>query len=221
VHNLETKESYWKIPSELQAGVDEFDRLETEKKMRLERGDGSEEVSDATLTRDLDAEDPNARDDPEEDENSEEYEEVEMTDEEEQNSPKHLKSEDHGPEQAVEFTEDDIAFQLAALGQDNGSYDENNWGDEMENELTEDDSKGLFKDMLDDFGINPYATWEKLVEEGKLVDDERYLVLASMKARKETWEEWSREKIRELREQRSKQEKQDVSMDHPLVFLMP
>jgi hypothetical protein len=84
--------------------------------------------------------------------------------------------------------------------------------------MTAEDSTALFKDLLTDFGINPYSPWEKLIEEGKLVDDLRYTALTSMKARKETWEEWSREKIKVLREQRAKEEKKDPRIPF-LAFL--
>jgi hypothetical protein len=76
-------------------------------------------------------------------------------------------------------------------------------------EITAEDSAALFKDLLNDFGVNPYSPWEKLVEEGKLVDDLRYTALPTMKARKETWEEWTRERIKVLKEQRAREEKKD------------
>jgi hypothetical protein len=166
--------------------------------------------------------------DDQEAEDSSEYEEVEVTDDEdgEENPSKRQKTEDDGPEEPIEFNEDDIAFQLAAMGQeyglDPGEYGDENmedWEEGVEGlEITHEDSAALFKDLLNDYGINPYSPWEKLVEEGKLVDDLRYTTLTSMKSRKEIWEEWSREKIKLLRDLRAKEEKKDPRIPY-LAFL--
>lgn len=164
---------------------------------------------------------------PEAAEDSSEYEEVEVTDDEEdeENPSKRQRTEEDGPEEPVEFNEDDIAYQLAAMGQeyglDPGEYGDETmagWDEGQGLEMSEEDSAALFKDLLNDFGINPYSPWEKLVEEGKLVDDLRYTALSSMKARKEVWEEWSREKIQVLRDLRAKEEKKDPRIPY-LAFL--
>jgi hypothetical protein len=161
-------------------------------------------------------------------EDSSEYEEVEVTDDEddEENPSKRQKTEDGGSEEPKEFNEDDFAFQLAALGQqyglDPGEYGDENmvdWEEGVEGlEITHEDSAALFKDLLNDYGINPYSPWEKLVEEGKLVDDLRYTALTSMKSRKEVWEEWSRDRIKLLRDLRAKEEKKDPRIPY-LAFL--
>ncbi|PSR78359.1 hypothetical protein BD289DRAFT_376844 [Coniella lustricola] len=124
--------------------------------------------------------------------------------------------------QPVEFDEADIAFQLQAMGQDygleQGEYDDgrmDEWPEGAEGlELSEEDAKALFKDLLNDFRINPYSPWEKLIEEGKVIDDSRYTVLSTMKDRRDVWDEWSREKIQELKEQRAKQERRDPKMPY-------
>ena len=161
-------------------------------------------------------------------EESSEYEEVEVTDDEadEVNSSKRQRTEEPEPDDPVEFNEDDIAFQLAAMGHEYGlepgEYDDGNmedWDEGAEGmQLSDEDAAALFKDLLNDFRINPYSTWEKLVEEGKLVDDTRYTALKTMKARKEIWEEWTREKIKQLRELRAKEEKKDPRIPY-LAFL--
>ncbi|KAI9826564.1 MAG: hypothetical protein M1832_006160 [Thelocarpon impressellum] len=84
--------------------------------------------------------------------------------------------------------------------------------------LTEEDSTGLFKDLLDDHGINPYSTWEKIIEEGKIIEDNRYTVLPNMKSRKEVWGKWSRDRIQRLKEAREKEEKKDPRIPY-LAFL--
>lgn len=159
---------------------------------------------------------------------SSEYEEVEVTDdEEESNGDEHATKrqrtgESADDEQPVEFDEADIAAQLQAMGEDYGldpgEYDDGNMDDWPEGaagiEISEEDAKALFKDLLNDFRINPYSPWEKLLEEGKVIDDSRYTILSTMRERKEVWEEWSREKIKELREQRAKQEKKDPKIPY-------
>jgi hypothetical protein len=158
-----------------------------------------------------------------------EYEEVEVTDDENEeieNPPKRQRTGEDTQDEPIEFNEDDIAYQLAAMGQeyglDPGEYDDGNmedWDEGAEGlELTEEDSIALFKDLLNDSGLNPYSPWEKIVEEGKLVDDTRYTALATMKARKETWDEWSRDKIKHLRDLKATEEKKDPRIPY-LSFL--
>lgn len=170
----------------------------------------------------------------EHDYDSSEYEEVEVTDDEEgddidgEHAQKRQRIDDSADneDQPVEFDEADIAFQLQAMGQDYGldpgEYDDGHMEDWPEGaeglDLSEDDARALFKDLLNDFHINPYSPWDKLIEEGKVIDDSRYTVLPTTKTRKEVWEEWSREKIKELKEQRAKQEKRDPKIPY-LAFL--
>lgn len=234
-YNPDKGASYWRIPQKLQAGI-----LELDKRRIREKGgvlDNVEEVKGEER-----AEGPSAR--PESkaekeakaeaavthDYDSSEYEEIEVTDDEEdgdggdEHATKRQRTgesvDDEG--QPVEFDEADIAAQLQAMGADYGleagEYDDGNMDEWPEGasgvELTEEDTKGLFKDLLNDYRINPYSPWEKLVEEGKIIDDSRYTVLSTMRERKEVWEEWSREKIKELQEQRAKQEKTDPKISY-------
>jgi len=227
VYNTEKDQSYWRIPDKLKEGILALDQQRIKEKAdaltKAKEPEDSGEAPGAPLRPGQ-----TAGGDDQEAEDSSEYEEVEVTDDEdgEENPSKRQKTEDDGPEEPIEFNEDDIAFQLAAMGQeyglDPGEYgDENmeNWEEGVEGlEITHEDSAALFKDLLNDYGINPYSPWEKLVEEGKLVDDLRYTALTSMKSRKEVWEEWSREKIKLLRDLRAKEEKKDPRIPY-LTFL--
>jgi hypothetical protein len=226
VYNPEAGESFWKFPPEVMRCVVEFDRLERERKEREERGEKSDVEDGATPTA---APMPNARPSrpsgPQED--SDEYEEVEVTDDEDDhNSSKRHKTEDVKEDAPVEFNEDDIAYQLTAMGQDYG-LDPGEYGDGEGEDweegaeglpLTEEDSVALFKDLLSDFHIHPYTPWEKLIEEGHIIEDDRYTCLSSMKARKGVWDEWSRERIQQLKEQREKEAKKDPRIPY-LAFL--
>ncbi|KAI4172765.1 MAG: hypothetical protein LQ343_003357 [Gyalolechia ehrenbergii] len=226
VHNPEQNESFWKFPPDVMKAVVEYDRSEREKKVQSDRGSVAGEKEEEPpknaeeRTDVLKAPLPLAvqeRQDKPPDE-SDEYEEVEVTDEEdEQGTSKRQKTGEEEAEQPVEFNEDDIAYQLAAMGQDYG-LDPGEYGSiegqDLEEgaeglPLSEEDASALFKDMLDDHHINPYNPWEKLIDEGRIIEDDRYTVLPNMKVRKEIWSEWSRERIQRLKEQREQEEKKD------------
>lgn len=144
-----------------------------------------------------------------------EYEEIEVTDDEGEETDGDGDNAEvkDGP---VEFDEDDIAYQLAAMGESYG-LDPGEYGDGEEDfeegaqglALTEQESTALFRDLLDDWHINPYTPWETLVSDGAIVNDERYTILTTSKARKEAWDAWSRDRIATLRQMRETMEKQD------------
>ncbi|QSZ36238.1 hypothetical protein DSL72_007364 [Monilinia vaccinii-corymbosi] len=232
VYNTEKDQSFWRIPDKLKDGILKLDQLRIKEKadaLVKERatGENSEVAGPAELPgmRKIPADAPDY-----DGEDSSEYEEVEVTDDEgedgEENPSKRQRTEEPNPDEPVEFNEDDIAYQLAAMGQDYGldpgEYDDGNmddWEPGAEGlELTSEDSAALFKDLLDDFGVNPYWPWEKLIEDGKIVEDTRYTALTNMKARREVWDEWSKEKIAQLRELRAKEEKKDPKIPY-LTFL--
>lgn len=229
VYNTEKDQSYWRIPDKLKEGILALDQLRIREK--AEALTKAQEPVDSGEAPGASGPPAAPKPDKEGDDNGEdssEYEEVEVTDDEEdeENPSKRQRTEEPGPEEPIEFNADDIAYQLAAMGEeyglDPGEYGDEDMGEWEEGaegmEITEEDSAALFKDLLNDSGINPYSPWEKLIEEGKLVDDIRYTALTSMKARKEVWEEWTREKIKVLRELRAKEEKKDPRIPY-LAFL--
>ena len=219
-------------------GVVEYDRLEREKKEKTAQGEGAEsraqvETAAAEDTAPADratftvspAQPMMSRDSGAE-ASSDEYEEVEVTDDEEEpNAPKRQKLEEGVAEQPVEFNEDDIIHQLTAMGQDYG-LDPGEYGEagsDIEEgaeglPLTEEDSHALFKDMLNDHNVNPYTTWDKIIEAGHLLEDDRYTVLSNMKSRREVWADWSRDRIQQLKERREKEEKKDPRIPY-MAFL--
>ncbi|KNG85464.1 FF domain protein [Aspergillus nomiae NRRL 13137] len=235
VHNPETNESFWKIPPEILKGVVEYDRVEREKKEKAERG---EDIDDESSVLERETE-PSGEQHQEQKgitpaayagEESDEYEEVEVTDsegEDEYHPSKRPKTEgDDGQQQPLEFTEEDIEYQLAAMGEeyglDPGEYGEpgeDGWEEGAEGlPLTEEDATALFRDLLDDYHINPYATWEKIIEEGRIIEDSRYTALPNMRSRREVWSQWSRDRIQVLKEQKEKEEKKDPRIKY-LAFL--
>lgn len=203
---------------------------------------GGNKTGDEPQPAEASTHEPESRQEEEVEEQEElgsDYEEVEVTDDEGEegegsgdpddstNRPsKRQRTEEPIDDMPVEFNEDDIAFQLQAMGEeyglDPGEYDDGNpedWPEGAEGlEFSETDAKELFKDLLNDFNINPYSSWDKLIEEGRIFDDTRYTALGTMKARKEVWEEWSRERIQLLKEQRAKEEKKDPRIPY-MAFL--
>ncbi|KAL6714409.1 hypothetical protein ACLMJK_007832 [Lecanora helva] len=233
VHNPDTGESLWRFPLEVMKCVIEFDRQEREKRSVPSKGvdgDDEDEVQAAAEAELATAGDraPTASAAPLTDHSEpvdrlvdsdgEEYEEVEVTDEEDDDHlSKRQRTDEEHADQPVEFNEDDIAYQLAAMGEDyglepgefgNGDNEELEEGAEGL-ELGEEDAMALFKDMLSDFRINPYTTWDKIIEAGHIIEDDRYTVLPNMRSRKEVWDEWSRDAIQRLKDQREKEEKKD------------
>ncbi|KAI0394912.1 hypothetical protein F5Y17DRAFT_426011 [Xylariaceae sp. FL0594] len=241
VYNPVKNASYWRIPEKVMKGILELDIKGIKEKA------GSAGPGDSNPEAGADEQEPEnqAEEVEEQAELGSDYEEVEVTDDEDEegessskrpreeeaddqdsNSPKRQRTEEPGEDMPVEFNEDDIAYQLQAMGEDYGleagEYDDGNpedWPEGAEGlPFSEDDAKELFKDLLNDFGVNPYSSWDKLIEDGRIIDDARYTVLGTMKARKEVWEAWSRERIKVLKEQRAKEEKKDPRIPY-LAFL--
>ncbi|KAL8900231.1 MAG: hypothetical protein Q9192_001188 [Flavoplaca navasiana] len=236
MHNSETKESFWKFPQHVMKAVVEYDKSERERKAANPDppipSNGVSKLSQFKGASTTETEGPllpngqRHRDKPGDE--SDEYEEVEVTDDEDDDQyvAKRQKVEDVASEQPIEFDEDDIAYQLTAMGQDYG-LDPGEYGN-IENEqleegaeglpLSEEDANALFKDMLEDHRVNPYHPWDRLIEEGRIIEDDRYTVLPNMKTRRDVWGEWSRGRMQELKELREKEKEKDPLIPY-LAFL--
>ncbi|KAL2018428.1 hypothetical protein VTK56DRAFT_847 [Thermocarpiscus australiensis] len=238
VYNPVKNASYWRIPQKLMPAILELDKARIRQKAgrqdtpekQQKNGEAREEKS---ATPAAPEERQRQESEPAHDYDSSEYEEVEVTDDEDDqgadqdrdgNAPKRQRTEDPAADVGpAEFTEADIAAQLAAMGAEYGDAEMGEGGAAWEEgdeglPLSDEDARELFKDLLNDFHINPYSPWDKLLEEGKIFDDARYTVLPTTKARKEVWEEWSRAKIQELKERRAKEEKKDPRIPY-MAFL--
>lgn len=217
VYNPEKGTSYWRIPEKLMPGILELDKARIRQKNapqeeQAEKKTDADDKSEQPTT----AEPASAEAPKDHDYDSSEYEEVEVTDDEGEDGgggpdAKRQRTEEPANTGPIEFTEEDIAQQLAAMAEDymmeDDGYDYEGGGDEVD--FTEEEAKLLFKDLLTDKGINPYSPWEKLMEDGIIIEDPRYMALSTTKARKECWDEWTRERIAELKAERAKQEKKD------------
>lgn len=173
------------------------------------------------------------------------YEEVEVTDSEGEehdparpsNSGTHRQDAEpgeHDPREAgeeapIEFGEDDIAWQLEAMGEDYG-LDPGEYGEGADGEwdegaeglpVTDEDAANLFRDLLDDYRITPFTPWDKVVadeSETSILNDDRYTVLPNMRARKEVFDAWAKDKAAQLKQERAAMEKQDPKIPY-LAFL--
>ncbi|KAG9577897.1 hypothetical protein KCU77_g13316, partial [Aureobasidium melanogenum] len=233
VHNPETNESFWKFPDDVMKAVVEFDRLKLDEKFKTpDEASGAnkipvteraprEESEKETSEKPEDKAKSQEPEKPQQDAagSDSEYEEIEVTDDEDEEGDAQRQDEagaeaEEGP---LEFDEDDIAYQLAAMedsyGLDRGEFGgggEDEYEEGMEGiPLTDEDGAALFCDMLEDQHISPYIPWETLISDGRIIDDSRYTALPTTKRRREVWADWTRTKIAQLREQKAKQEKLD------------
>ncbi|EXJ64142.1 hypothetical protein A1O7_00478 [Cladophialophora yegresii CBS 114405] len=163
--------------------------------------------------------------------NDDSYEEVEVTDDEGENDdegdePSKRRRLSHSaqpspPPGPLEFNEDDIAWQLAQMeaeaegdveddyvNPDGHGHDVNPTGEDDEEglPLTEEDTVALFRSLLDDSGISPYATFEKLIEDVHVVEDQRYVSLPTTSARREAFSGWSKDRIAQIQALKAQQE---------------
>jgi len=228
VWNKDTNESFWKFPPNVMTAVIEFDRKEREKKERRERGEPSNVEEENDAMAEIEAELAEAEEeveivevDGEEGmENDEEYEEVEVTDDEGEASghaQKRQRTEEPAGDPQPE-KDDDLAWQLAQMEEMEMDQGYDDQFDEEEPALSEEDCKALFKELLDDTKVSPFAPWDKIIEDGVLFDDDRYKALPNMAARKECFNEWSRDKAQFLKEEKARQAKRDPRIPY-LAFL--
>lgn len=233
VYNSETKESFWKFPQDVMLAVIEMERVEREERKNgeiIETQNSKIESKDAPTATAA----PRPQVSSKEDEDSDEYEEVEVTDDEAEEdaqdpASKRPRTEEAAPPGPVEFNEDDIAFQLAQMGEDYGldpgEYENPDAeGEYLEGEeglpLTEEDSEALFRDMLDDFKIHPYTTFDKLVEDGHIINDDRYTVLPNMARRRVVFTAWSADRIQELQTKKAQEAEERKKRDPRVAYLM-
>jgi hypothetical protein len=168
------------------------------------------------------------------------YDEIEVTDsefEDEEVQPQMARQTSTGDqsgnpnddgEAPVEFGEDDIAYQLAAMGEDYGldpgeygSPDED-WEEGDEGlPMSDADAIGLFRDLLNDYKVSPYTPWDALIadqSETSIMNDNRYTVLPNMRARKEVWDAWTKDKAAQIQRDRLAMNKLDPKIPY-LAFL--
>ncbi|VDB85358.1 unnamed protein product [Peniophora sp. CBMAI 1063] len=78
-------------------------------------------------------------------------------------------------------------------------------------EISIDEGKALFKTLLREKDINPLHPWDTALP--LFISDPRYVLLPSVSARREAFDEYCRERARELRQTQVKKEKEDPKED--------
>ncbi|ETN39911.1 uncharacterized protein HMPREF1541_06138 [Cyphellophora europaea CBS 101466] len=160
---------------------------------------------------------------------SSDYEEVEVTDDEDEagdadgtNKRARLAAEQEptAPTGPAEMTEDDIAWQLAQMEADDGDdayddYDDYDVDNDVDGEdgdanpedggleITPEDNIFLFRSLLDETHISPYATFDSLLTDPRLIDDSRWVALPNMASRKDVFASWSRDRVAAEKERRA------------------
>ena len=160
------------------------------------------------------------------DEDDETYEEIEVVEEEEEgdqdevdglNRPSFGRANDANPE-GLEFGEDDIQYQLDQMADHSQPFGSEEVEDDLDQDLmqgaaddvlTEEQATAEFGALLDDYGVNPFSTWDEVIDQGRIVEDSRYTLLPNMKARKDAFANWSSRKAQEVKAQRAKEAEQD------------
>lgn len=215
VYNPTKNASFWRIPEKLMPAILEMDKARIRAKANGEDKTKGDDADDDSEYEEVEVTDDEDEDEGGQVEHPNKRQRLEQEGEEQEAGEEYVEEEEN--DGVIEFTEADIAAQLQAMGEDYGlepgDYDDGNYADWPEGaegvEFSQEDAKLLFKDLLNDFNINPYSPWEKLLEEGKIMDDPRYTALNTTKARRDCWDEWTREKIAERKAQRAREEKKD------------
>ncbi|GAM89698.1 hypothetical protein ANO11243_077370 [Dothideomycetidae sp. 11243] len=223
VHNTQTRESFWKFPTDVMKAVIALDQMHLEEKHGKPQNAGQESGQDKELAVAAKADGvagvgdeeeriwvPPAQSTQDKGYDSSEYEEIEVTDDSGAESNDEADEDDpsadpHGP---VEFNEDDIAYQLAAMGESYGLDAEeygSPGGSSAEEEegaaglpLTDTERNQIFSEMLADHEISPFTPWESILAPDsphRLLDDDRFTILPSARARKEAFAEWAKTTI--------------------------
>lgn len=112
------------------------------------------------------------------------------------------------PAGPVEFTEEDISWQLEAMAEEYGLEEE----DLQEEDLPAEDAVQIYREMLEELQPNPYGTWENTYP--SLAHDPRYTVLNTTKHRQEVFTAWCKDRVAILKEEKLKQERKDPKVQY-------
>lgn len=142
---------------------------------------------------------------------SSEYEEIYVTDDSDAASEADDQPEGTTGGGPMEFNEDDIAYQLAAMeGSDDNdqpfsdqeySFDEAD-ADEEDEEMTDADRQIIFEQLLHSHGISPFTPWSSLLSDpsSPFLSDERFTIFPSAKSRAAAHATWAKNAIAAKRE---------------------
>lgn len=180
-HNTSTQESVWTVPDNISQAVKDWESSlsHQEPPQRLAR-------SETLISGE---------------ENSDHADQLEQADVS-SNEPENDATLDD-----LEFEEEDIAWQLAAMEEaGEGPID---FGVDDGPELTLEEKADIFKKMLADLDIDIYRPWDLQVE--SIAVDPRYLILDNTHQRKDAFEQYCSARAKHLQGLRATTKQQDVS----------
>lgn len=181
-HNPTTRASHWTVPHEIQEAVEQWTIHNHETSIAPDMTPDNYPDEDAEYSFEQDQE--------QEDED--------------------LEEEGGGGAEQVEFDEDDIAWQLAAM-EEAGQGPLELQGDYSGPDFTISEKMEIFKQMMEDCNVDPYRTWDS--ELLKIASEPRYLILDNTHHRKLAFEEYCIHKTKQL--QQEKAIKEDVRNPNP------
>ncbi|KAI9140745.1 hypothetical protein BKA69DRAFT_1175710 [Paraphysoderma sedebokerense] len=178
-YNTETKKSVWKVPEEIKDALFEY-------KKQLQQEEEAERQKQAE-------------------------ERKRKAEEEESEIAKRQKTDQF--EETAEMTEADVEWQLAMM-QDEGLLDEDAQEEQSHMvqqepqkpiELEPEERVAVFKSLLADHNVSPFDTWDRILP--KIIHDERYAVVKTLKERKEAFDAYCQERAEDNRKQKAAEKK--------------
>ncbi|KAF9247032.1 Hsp90 protein-domain-containing protein [Melanogaster broomeanus] len=219
------KESFWVVPEEIKESVEELERVEAheakqqegEEAARIEREmeieverikaevqglvkrkqrEEPEALAEVVITKKARVEEEEDAEEGDEDEDEDESEE-----EWQKEAAEQLAAE---AEQEKERQEEARLVREAEEAETKKAQEKQQLNMPDRVDLSLDEAKALFKTLLRDKDINPLHPWDTSLP--LFVSDPRYVLLPSVSARREAFDEYCRDRARELRQQNIKKE---------------
>ncbi|KIJ70580.1 hypothetical protein HYDPIDRAFT_78529 [Hydnomerulius pinastri MD-312] len=229
------KESFWTVPEEIKDAVEEFERAEAheaeqaklqhqEDVMRIEREeverikaevqglvkrkatDEPEPLDEVVITKKARVEEEEEEEEAGTDDGGEEDEEESEEEEWQREAAAQLAAEAEEEKQRQEEE-----AQLAKEAEEEAKRAQEKQQLHMPNrvDLSLDEAKALFKTLLREKDVNPLHPWDTSLP--LFISDPRYVLLPSVSARREAFDEYCRDRARELRQQTVKKEKSEAN----------
>ncbi|KAF5370090.1 hypothetical protein D9758_001067 [Tetrapyrgos nigripes] len=212
------KQSVWTVPEEIKEAVELLEKeesrddstMKTEEELEVERI--KSQVQEAVKKRKKSVDDEELdevviskkaripEDDEEEEESDEEDDREEEDWEREAAAQLAAEAEEHKKREEEEAKRVAEAAEAEALKAKEAQL---NMPERVD--LSIEEAKALFKTLLREKDINPLHPWDTSLP--KFVSDPRYVLLPSVTARREAFDEYCRDRARELRQEKVKQEK--------------
>ncbi|KZT72468.1 HSP90-domain-containing protein [Daedalea quercina L-15889] len=226
-HKVE-KRSVWTVPDEIRDAVDALEREEEEAKRRTEEEAEQARLEIERIKADVDgmtgkrkAEEPvpmdevvitkkmkvDEADEDEDEESSEDEEEEEEEWQREAAAQLAAEAEEERKRKEEEKREEEEEKKRLREAETAKGAPQLNMPDRVD--LSIDEAKALFKTLLREKDVNPLHPWDTSLP--LFINDPRYVLLPSVSARKEAFDEYCRDRARELRQSNVKKERETAN----------